>query len=87
MDRKKGRVTGVVMLTYRHDVRGINTSLTSTKHLHGDVINTSPLYTHMDEHQCLEIIAVDGGMEEITKLVKGLQGRKDVLSIKMFTAA
>ncbi|HDH81790.1 MAG TPA: nickel-responsive transcriptional regulator NikR, partial [Thermoplasmatales archaeon] len=32
---KKGKVTGVVLLTYNHDVRGINAALTSVQHSYG----------------------------------------------------
>lgn len=38
-------------------------------------------------HQCLEIIAVDRNIKEINELVRGLQGKKGVLSIKVVTAA
>ena len=83
---KKGKVTGVVLLTYNHDVRGINAALTSVQHSYGDIINAS-LHIHMDKHQCLEIIVVEGDMEKISRLVKGLQGKKGVLSVKLVTAA
>ncbi len=83
---KEGEVNGVVLMTYNHDVRGINAALTSVQHSYGHVINAS-LHIHMDSHQCLEIIAVKGDMKEISELVKGLQGKKGVLSIKLVTAA
>ncbi len=83
---KRGRAAGVILLTYNHDVRGINAALTSVQHSYGNIINAS-MHIHMDKRQCLEIIAVGGDMGEISKLVKGLQGKKGVLSVKVVAAA
>ncbi len=83
---KEGRVNGVVLMTYNHDVRGVNASLTSVQHSYGELINAS-LHIHMDSHQCLEIIAVKGDMKEIGNLVRELQGKRGVLSVKLVTAA
>lgn len=41
---KKGRAAGVVLLTYHHDVRGINAAITAVQHSYGNIINASLHY-------------------------------------------
>ncbi len=81
----KGKTAGAVLLTYNHDTRGINASLVEIQHSYEHIINAS-LHIHLDEHQCLEIIAVKGEIKEVKRLVRALQGKKGVLSLKVVTA-
>ena len=81
----KGKTAGAILLTYNHNTRGINESLVDIQHEHEDIINAS-LHIHLDQHQCLEIIAVKGEIKEIKNLVKDLQKKKGILSLKVVTA-
>ena len=54
-----GHTAGAVLLTYNHDTRGINAALVDIQHTYEHIISAS-LHVHLDEHQCLEIIAVKG---------------------------
>lgn len=81
----KGRTAGAILLTYNHDTRGINEALVDIQHAYEDIISAS-LHIHLDEHQCLEIIAVRGEIKEIKNLVRELQNKKGVLSLKVVTA-
>ncbi|MDD5503503.1 MAG: nickel-responsive transcriptional regulator NikR [Candidatus Thermoplasmatota archaeon] len=80
--KESGKVSGAIVLTYDHDARGINDALTEAQHVAGEVISAS-MHVHLEEHTCLEMIAVKGEAEEVKKLANELNKIKGVLGLKV----
>jgi CopG family nickel-responsive transcriptional regulator len=73
--------TGVILMVYDHDARGLESELTETQHEHSDII-TSTLHIHISERDCLEAIAVKGKASEIHHLSDELTTRRGVKILK-----
>jgi CopG family nickel-responsive transcriptional regulator len=73
--------TGVLLMVYNHDVRGLETKLTEAQHQHSMLIS-STLHIHISEQDCLEAIAIKGKASEIRKLSDELSTKKGVKILK-----
>lgn len=73
--------TGVILMVYDHDARGLESELTETQHEHSSII-TSTLHIHISERDCLEAIAVKGKASEIHELSDELTTRRGVKILK-----
>jgi CopG family transcriptional regulator, nickel-responsive regulator len=73
--------TGVILMIYDHDTRGLETELTESQHHHSELIS-STLHIHISEHDCLEAIAVKGKGSELRHLSDELATRRGVKIIK-----
>jgi CopG family nickel-responsive transcriptional regulator len=73
--------TGVILMVYDHDVKGLESELTETQHKHSSLI-TSTLHIHISEQDCLEAIAVKGRSSEIHHLSDELTTRRGVKILK-----
>jgi CopG family nickel-responsive transcriptional regulator len=73
--------TGVILMVYDHDVKGLESELTETQHKHSSLI-TSTLHIHISEQNCLEAIAVKGKSSEIHHLSDELTTRRGVKILK-----
>ncbi|MEM2098555.1 MAG: nickel-responsive transcriptional regulator NikR [Candidatus Bathyarchaeia archaeon] len=73
--------TGIILMVYDHDARGLETALTDTQHQRSKLI-FSTLHIHISEHDCLEAIAVKGKASEIRKLSDELATKRGVKIIK-----
>ena len=82
---KKGVVPGVIILTYDHHSRGINTALTELQHDYPDIVSAT-MHIHLSEHTCLEVIAFKGEADRVRSLSKMLQTQKGVLDLKLMTS-
>ena len=71
MHEAKGRMTGGIVAIYDHRVRGVEDGLTEIQH-HNEKIISSSMHIHLDEHHCLEIIAVEGDVKAIQNLAERL---------------
>jgi CopG family transcriptional regulator, nickel-responsive regulator len=69
--------TGVILMVYEHDVRGLESELTESQHHHASLIS-STMHIHLGEHDCLEVIAVKGKASEIRHLSDELTTRRGV---------
>ena len=56
---QEGKIAGAITMIYDHNVRGLVETLTDIQHHHIEVIS-STTHVHLDENNCLEIIAVRG---------------------------
>ena len=66
-ERSEGEVMGALTLLYSHDTRGIIEKLIDIQHeKHANVIST--MHIHLDEHNCMEIIAIKGLPHEVTEI-------------------
>lgn len=71
-------VAGVLTLVYDHHENDLPGRLTALQHeAHGMVI--ASLHVHMDEHHCLETLALRGPCAEVTRLADRLRSSRGVL--------
>jgi CopG family nickel-responsive transcriptional regulator len=73
--------TGIILMVYDHDARGLETNLTESQHHHSTLI-FSTLHIHIGERDCLEAIAVKGKASEIRHLSDELATKKGVKILK-----
>jgi CopG family nickel-responsive transcriptional regulator len=73
--------TGILVMVYNHDVRGLEADLTETQHKHKTLV-TSTMHIHISEKDCLEAIAVKGKVSEIRKLSDELATKRGVKILK-----
>ena len=78
--------TGVLLMIYDHEARGLDSELTETQHHHASLIS-STLHVHIGERDCLEAIAVRGKASEIRKLSDELTTKKGVKILKPLIVA
>ena len=80
----RGKVAGALTMIYDHEVRGLEEALTDIQHDHRDVISSTN-HVHLDEWNCLEIVAVRGEVKAIQTLVKKLMRERGVKQLKLAT--
>ena len=73
--------TGIILMVYDHEVKGLETELTEAQHEHKSII-TSTMHIHVSERDCLEAIAVRGKASEIRHLSDELTTRRGVEILK-----
>ena len=73
--------TGVILMVYDHDAKGLESELTEIQHEHSSII-TSTLHIHISEKDCFEAIAVKGKASEIHHLSDELTTRRGVKILK-----
>ena len=73
--------TGVLLMVYNHDVRGLERELTESQHEHHEIV-TATMHIHLGENDCLEAIAVKGKGSEIRHLSNELATRRGVKILK-----
>jgi CopG family nickel-responsive transcriptional regulator len=73
----KKEMVGTISLVYSHHTRELSGILTGMQHDHYRTI-LSTLHIHLDEHNCLEVLAVKGKGEEIKKIGDRLVGTRGV---------
>jgi CopG family nickel-responsive transcriptional regulator len=68
---------GTVTIVYSHSVREITDTLTELQHhYHTEII--SCMHVHLDEHNCLEVLAVKGKPKNIKKIADTLIATRGV---------
>lgn len=78
---EKTNQTGVLLMVYDHEVKGLERELTETQHHHARLIS-STMHIHLDERDCLEAIAVKGKASEIRQLSDELTTKRGVKILK-----
>jgi CopG family nickel-responsive transcriptional regulator len=73
--------TGVLLMIYDHDVKGLESDLTEAQHQHSSLVS-STMHVHLGERDCLEAIAVKGKGSEIRELSDELATRRGVKILK-----
>lgn len=74
---RRGETVGVLALVYDHDTRVLSDKLTDIQH-HSYRTITAALHVHLDEHACLEIIALRGSARRIRAVADELLAVKGV---------
>ncbi|MEM2124812.1 MAG: nickel-responsive transcriptional regulator NikR [Candidatus Methanosuratincola sp.] len=77
----EGESAGAIVVVYDHGIRLAEEELTDLQHGFREVIN-SVLHIHIDERNCLEIIAVRGEAVKVKELTEALERSKGVKQIK-----
>lgn len=80
-EEEKANQTGILLMVYDHEVRGLDRELTETQHHHSDLIS-STMHIHLGERDCLEAIAVKGTASEIRHLSNELTTKRGVKILK-----
>ena len=78
---KSGECAGAIVMIYDHEVHEAEEELTDLQHAFRDVIN-SALHLHLDERNCLQIIAVKGKCEGVNVLIDKLSAGRGVKQVK-----
>ena len=81
IQKKKGKMAGVLVMVYDHDVKGLEDDLIESQHHHRNIIN-SVLHVHLSDKECLEAVAVKGDAEDIRKLAQEMATRKGVKQVR-----
>jgi CopG family nickel-responsive transcriptional regulator len=74
---QRGETVGVMLLVYDHDTRLLADKLTDIQHGSFRDI-AAALHIHLDEHTCLEVIALRGSAKRIRALADSLTSVKGV---------
>jgi len=68
---------GTVTIVYNHEVRELTERLTELQHQHHKQI-ISTMHIHLDQHNCLEILAIKGKGTEVKRIADRLLGTKGI---------
>ena len=82
LSEEKGERTGVVVLVYDHESRGLEDYLTDTEHEYPSIICSST-HIHLSKRDCLETIVVRGDASRIRELAERLRARRGVKESKL----
>jgi CopG family nickel-responsive transcriptional regulator len=86
MREEAGRITGAVLVLYYLDKPGLLDEITRVQHQFKNVIS-STLHVHLEENKCLEIIAVEGRVQEVRSLTQVLMAKRGVKQVKVAAMA
>lgn len=75
--REGEEVVGVIILLYDHRKRELSDELVELQHHHHHLV-IATLHVHLDEANCLEILAVRGPGTELQRLAENLRSLKGV---------
>ena len=78
----KGTGVGAIAMVYRHHRKGLKEGITDIEHEHADTVISS-MHVHLDEDNCLEIIAVRGGANKIQELSNELKTKRGIKQLKL----
>ncbi len=70
-------VAGTITLVYDHHVRGLSNLLLEVQHDYHDLI-LSTMHLHLDHHNCLEVLAIQGINKKIREIAERLISIKGV---------
>ncbi|ELZ55487.1 MULTISPECIES: CopG family ribbon-helix-helix protein [unclassified Haloferax] len=77
-----GSLSGTVVVLYEHDHSGVSDEMTELQHDFTETI-IAVHHVHLDDHLCLESIAVDGTGERIEELLSRIRPLKGVHQVKL----
>jgi len=86
MRTEGGRITGAVLVLYYLDKPGLIEEITRVQHHFKNMIS-STMHVHLEEDKCLEIIAVEGSVQEVRSLAQALMAKRGVKQVKVAAIA
>lgn len=84
--QQRGNVVGAILVLYDHTKRGIEESITDLQHEYGDLIRSS-MHIHIDEENCLEIVAIKGDSKDVKRLMDAIMSIKGVKQVRLAIAS
>ncbi len=76
-ESSKEEIVATITMVYSHEVRELTERLTEMQHKYYKQI-ISAMHIHLDEHNCLEILAIKGRAEEVKKIADRLLSTKGI---------
>ena len=76
-----GLGVGAIVVIYDHDVKGLEEAITDVQHEMKSVIS-SFMHVHLDNHRCLQIVAVRGDVGDIKRLAQGLTAMRGIEQLR-----
>jgi CopG family nickel-responsive transcriptional regulator len=86
LQEEESNQTGILLMVYDHEARGLERELTEAQHHHSSLIS-STMHIHISERDCLEAIAVKGKASEIRELSNELTTKRGVKILKSMIVA
>jgi CopG family nickel-responsive transcriptional regulator len=77
----EGECAGAIIVTYDHGVHESEEEITDLQHQFRGVVN-SALHLHIDESNCLQMIAIRGSAEVVNRLIGRLSACKGVKQVR-----
>lgn len=77
----RGKVSGVILLAYDPEVRGLERVLVEAQHEERRIISSS-VHNHLDERNCLEAVMVHGDAGRVRELSERLGRQRGVKFVK-----
>lgn len=77
VQEKKGRVIGVLTLVYDHEAGDVTHNLLHLQHSHHSAVR-STMHIHLDKHNCLEVLVVEGTADKVREMAEHLRAMKGV---------
>lgn len=77
------QVLGSLTIIYDHHASNLLQEMANIQHLHHELI-LSVMHLHVSHNDCLEVIALSGKINQISKLANGLVSLKGVKNGKLF---
>jgi CopG family nickel-responsive transcriptional regulator len=75
-------LAGTISMVYDHEVRSLVDKLIDLQHDSSVLIKAS-LHLHLDEHNCMEILALEGRAKELKKLSESMISKRGVKNLKL----
>jgi len=75
-------VAGTITLIYDHEVKGLESQLTSVQHNYAGLVS-STTHIHLNSLHCLLVIVVRGRVEEIKALASQLRSLRGIYQLKL----
>ena len=82
LSEKRGHSVGAITMVYDHEVKGLEEELTDLQH-HFEGTICSSMHVHLDDENCLEIIAIRGEASDVKDLAQELKTKKGVKQLKL----
>jgi len=82
MQEVPGESAGAIILLFDHTVSGLEDAITHVQHHYTDVIS-STMHIHLDEQNCLEIVALRGDSKRIRELAKEFAKIRGIKQIRV----
>ena len=86
MQKETGIITGAVLVLYYLDKPDLLNEIARTQHRFMSVIS-STMHIHLEENECLEMIAVKGDVQKVRSLTQALMAKKGVKQVKVAALA
>ncbi|HEC81944.1 MAG TPA: nickel-responsive transcriptional regulator NikR [Thermoplasmatales archaeon] len=74
---KKGKVIGTLTIVYDHEAGDVTHKLLHLQHSRHSAVR-STMHIHLDEHNCLEVLVVEGDVEDVKQIAENLKALKGV---------